>query len=219
MSTYEVDTDLSETQLTHYLSRQRIAVDTELHGLNLQRDQICLVQMCDEQGNVCLIKPEPGKAPRNMKALLENSAVLKVFHFALTDVAFFQSSLGIRVTPFNCTKVMSKLIRTYSQSHGLKDLHLELLGIEMKKEQQQTNWASNELSQEQLQYAATDVLRLLQVYHNLQQMIDARERLSSGSTIKELNETAQAMLPGLVELLLNGYGDLDSGWQTSLFSH
>ena len=114
---------------------------------------------------------------------MENKDVLKVFHFALTDVAFFQTSLNIVVTPFCCTKVMSKLIRTYTQNHGLKDLHMELLNIQMEKEQQQTNWAESDLSQNQL------------------------------------NETAQSMLPGMVELLVHGYGDLDRGWQTSLFSH
>ena len=114
---------------------------------------------------------------------------------------------------------MSKLIRTYTQNHGLKDLHMELLGIQMEKEQQQTNWAESDLSQKQLKYAANDVLRLLEIFERLQKMIISRNRLAGGKSISKLNETAQSMLPGMVELLVHGYGDLDRGWQTSLFSH
>ena len=106
-----------------------------------------------------------------------------------------------------------------TELHGLKDLHLELLGIQMEKEQQQTNWAESDLSQNQLKYAANDVLRLLEIFERLQKMIISRNRLPGGKSISELNETAQSMLPGMVELLVHGYGDLDRGWQTSLFSH
>ena len=114
---------------------------------------------------------------------------------------------------------MSKLIRTYSQSHGLKDLSKELLGIELNKEQQQTNWMRDDLSPEQLQYAANDVLHLVAIYQKLEEMIRKRPALSTNTTIAELNESAQAMLPGLVDLLIHGYGDEDSGWKTTLFSH
>jgi len=123
------------------------------------------------------------------------------------------------VTPFCCTKVMSKLIRTYTQGHGLKDLCLELLGHELNKEQQQTNWSQNDLTQKQLEYAAKDVLDLIQIYHKLNQMMVNRPSLSTGTTIRELNNKAQSMLPGLVELLIHGYGDKDGGWGSSLFSH
>lgn len=219
MKNYVVVADLTDKQLTHYLAQQCVAVDTELHGLNMHRDQICLIQICDDLGNVCLIKPDAGIPHNNLMELLGNPSVMKIFHFALTDVAFIRTSLGIRVKPYCCTKVMSKLIRTYSQSHGLKDLHLELLGQEINKEQQQTNWASNDLTQEQLQYAASDVLRLVEIYHRLKLMIEARGTLPNGCKITELNDIAQSMLPGMVELLVNGYGDLDGGWQTSLFTH
>ena len=107
---------------------------------------------------------------------------------------------------------MSKLIRTYTQGHGLKDLCLELLGHEINKEQQQTNWSQNNLTQKQLEYAAKDVLDLVQIYHKLSQMMDKRPSLSTGTTIRELNKKAQSMLPGLVELLIHGYGDKDGGW-------
>ena len=215
----KVYTDIPEKIFNSYLRNEKIAVDTELHGLTMNRDQICLVQLCDQEEQVCLVRPNRDGGYSRLKALMENQEVLKVFHFALTDVAFFRTSLNIEVTPFCCTKVMSKLIRTYTQNHGLKDLHMELLGIQMEKEQQQTNWAESDLSQNQLKYAANDVLRLLEIFERLQKMIISRNRLPGGKTISELNETAQSMLPGMVELLVHGYGDLDRGWQTSLFSH
>ena len=219
MTDYSIHDDLPEGVFNNFLKLKKIAVDTELHGLTMNRDQICLVQLCDQEEQVCLVRPKQDKGYSRLKALMENKEVLKVFHFALTDVAFFQTSLNIEVKPFCCTKVMSKLIRTYTLNHGLKDLHSELLGIQMEKEQQQTNWAESDLSQNQLKYAANDVLRLLKIFERLQQMIISRNSLPGGKTISELNETAQSMLPGMVELLVHGYGDLDRGWQTSLFSH
>ena len=219
MTEYLINDDIPEGIFNNFMKLEKIAVDTELHGLTMNRDQICLVQLCDQEEKVCLVRPKRGAGVSRLKALMENKDVLKVFHFALTDVAFFQTSLNIEVTPFCCTKVMSKLIRTYTQNHGLKDLHMELLGIQMEKEQQQTNWAESDLSQNQLKYAANDVLRLLEIFERLQKMIISRNRLPGGKSISELNETAQSMLPGMVELLVHGYGDLDRGWQTSLFSH
>ena len=219
MTEYLIHDDIPERIFNNFMKLEKIAVDTELHGLTMNRDQICLVQLCDQEEQVCLVRPKRGAGVSRLKALMENKDVLKVFHFALTDVAFFQTSLNIEVTPFCCTKVMSKLIRTYTQNHGLKDLHMELLGIQMEKEQQQTNWAESDLSQNQLKYAANDVLRLLEIFERLQKMIISRNRLPGGKSISELNETAQSMLPGMVELLVHGYGDLDRGWQTSLFSH
>lgn len=219
MTEYLIHHDIPEGIFNNFMKLEKIAVDTELHGLTMNRDQICLVQLCDQEEQVCLVRPKRDGGYSRLKALMENKDVLKVFHFALTDVAFFQTSLNIEVTPFCCTKVMSKLIRTYTQNHGLKDLHMELLGIQMEKEQQQTNWAESDLSQNQLKYAANDVLRLLEIFERLQKMIISRNRLPGGKSISELNETAQSMLPGMVELLVHGYGDLDRGWQTSLFSH
>ena len=219
MTEYSINDDIPKGIFNNFMKLEKIAVDTELHGLTMNRDQICLVQLCDQEEQVCLVRPNRDGGYSRLKALMENKEVLKVFHFALTDVAFFRTSLNIEVTPFCCTKVMSKLIRTYTQNHGLKDLHMELLGIQMEKEQQQTNWAESDLSQNQLKYAANDVLRLLEIFERLQQMIISRNSLPGGMTISELNETAQSMLPGMVELLVHGYGDLDRGWQTSLFSH
>ena len=211
----DIPSDFSEV----YGDKDRIAVDTELHGLRLYRDQICLVQLCDDEGHLCLVQPENGKTAPQLKKLMEEKAILKVFHYALSDVAFFRTSLNWVVRPFCCTKVMSKLIRTYSQSHGLKDLHKELLGVQMEKEQQQTNWSTQNLTQKQMEYAANDVLRLLEIHDHLIRMMVSRSELSGGRSVTELNELAQSMLQGFVELIVNGYGDRDGGWETSLFSH
>ncbi|MCH2266364.1 MAG: 3'-5' exonuclease [SAR324 cluster bacterium] len=216
---YTLTSDISDNLLEMYLAEPEIAIDTELHGLRLYRDEVCLIQICDDKKNVSLIKPTAKQLPPNLKRLLTDPNVIKIFHFALSDVAFFKTSLNIEVAPFRCTKVMSKLIRTYTQGHGLKDLSLELLGHDLNKDQQQTNWAQNNLSSKQLEYAANDVLELIEIYRKLVKMMDERPPLASGITVNELNNKSQAMIPGLVELLINGYGDKNGGWESSLFSH
>ena len=217
--TYNLNDDISDELLNIYLAEPEIAIDTELHGLRLYRDEICLIQICDDKNNVSLVKPKQKIIPPNLKRLLTDQDVIKVFHFALTDVAFFKTTMNIDVSPFRCTKVMSKIIRTYTQGHGLKDLSLELLGHDLNKNQQQTNWSRNNLSSEQLEYAANDVLELIKIYRKLNEMIDKRAPLSTGTTVHELNIKAQAVLPNLVELLVHGYGDKNGGWESSLFSH
>ncbi len=217
--TYNLSADISDKMLEMYLEESEIAIDAELHGLKLYRDEICLVQICDDKKNVCLVRPNPETIPTNLKRLLTDPNVIKVFHFALSDVAFFKTSMDIDVSPFRCTKVMSKIIRTYTQGHSLKDLSLELLGHDLNKEQQQTNWAQNKLSNKQLEYAANDVLELIEIYRKLNDMIDKREPLSTGTTVCELNIKAQAVLPSLIDLLVHGYGDKNGGWESSLFSH
>jgi len=216
---YSLSPDVPDELLKTYLGSDVIAVDTELHGLRLVRDQVCLVQISDRNRNACLVRPTPGHAPKNLKTLLESPKTIKLFHYALTDVCFLRQSLGVRVWPYQCTKVMSKIARTYTGAHGLKDVVAELVGVEMDKHPQQTNWSQAELSQRQLEYAANDVLHLIPAYDTLTKMLRERGTLPTGSTAVQLNEMAQAFLPTLVELILNGYGDRDDGWDTSLFAH
>ena len=216
---YQTVADIPQDLFKHFLKQDVIAVDTELHGLTLYRDQICLVQLCDNQANLCLVKPDTSNPPPRLRQLMESGEVLKVFHFALTDVAFFKTSLQIEVRPFCCTKVMSKIIRTYTQNHGLKDLAWELLGKKLDKDPQQSDWSRTKLSSAQLRYAANDVLDLVRIYQGLQAMMEQRNTLRTGASLLELNAKAQQVLPSLVELLVQGYGDLDGGWQTSLFAH
>ena len=218
-SNLQIVEDLSDQQLIDYTAKKLIAVDTELHGLKMNRDQICLIQLGDDTRNVTLIRPNLQRPPKNLKKLLQDPSVRKLFHFALTDVAFFATSIGIIVENFRCTKVMSKIVRTYTDSHGLKNLCEELLGIDLSKQQQQTNWASPNLTQKQLEYAASDVYYLIEIYHNLEKMMTYRLPLPSGKTVLEINDIAQRILPGLVQILIHGYGDRDQGWETSLFAH
>jgi len=216
---YEAVADISDRLLEVYLAQPEVAIDVEMQGLRLQRDRVCLVQICDRKKNVCLVRPKGGQAPPNLKRLLTAPDTRKVFHFALTDISFIRTSLGVDVASYRCTKIMSKLARTYSDSHSLKTLVAELLGLELDKENQQTNWAAPELTHEQLKYAANDVLHLLEVYDILERMLKARGSLPSGITAWDLNEQSQACLPTMVELVLNGYGDRDQGWETSLYAH
>jgi len=217
-SALTVVADIPKETLDLYLKSDAIAMDTELQGLRLQRDQVCLVQMADRNQNVCLVRPKAGACP-NLTRLLTDSNTLKVFHYALVDVAFLRRSLGITVNNFACTKVMSKLVRTYASYHSLKELVNELVGIKLEKENQQTNWSAASLTPEQTVYAANDVLHLLKVYDGLKKMVHERGALPSGITADQLNVLCQSFLPTLVELILNGYGDADNGWVTSLFTH
>ncbi len=216
---YTVVPDIPDALLKEYLRQSEVAMDTELQGLRLGRDQVSLVQICDRDNNVCLVRPTSPKAPPNLKKLLTHAKTVKVFHYALADVAFLKASLGIDVHPFNCTKVMSKLIRTYTDRHSLKDLVKEFAGIDMEKDSQISNWGKKNLTPTQLKYAANDVIYLLHVYDALGKMLKNRGKLPSGLSPVELNAQSQAALPTMVQLILNGYGDRDKGWETSIFVH
>ena len=216
---FKVVPDIPDNLLKTYLAQKEIAVDTELQGLQLGRDQVELVQICDRKKNVTLVRPDLSKPPPNLVKLLTERSIMKVFHYALSDVAFLKASLGITVIPFRCTKVMSKLIRTYTDQHGLKNLVQEFIGIELDKGSQTSNWHKAKLSQEQLKYAANDVLHLLRIYDLLTEMLSERKMLPSGISPVDLNDRSQKMLPTLVDLVINGYGDRDRGWETSIFNH
>ena len=184
-----------------------VAIDTETLGLNPLRDRLCLVQLSGGDGSAHLVQLDPATydAPR-LKALLADPAVLKIFHFARFDLAVIQQYLGVVVTPVYCTKIVSKLVRTYTDRHGLKDITAELLGIELSKQQQSSDWGQPTLTQQQLAYAASDVLHL----HALKAKLDAM-------LVREGREAfAQAafdFLPHRARLDLAGYGEQD------IFSH
>lgn len=183
-----------------------VAVDTETMGLNPHRDRLCLVQLSSGDGNAHLVKmglPENGRlAAPNLAAMLGNPRTLKLFHFARFDVAVLKQYLGVVTQPVYCTKVASKLVRTFTDRHGLKDLCKELLGVELKKEQQSSDWGAAELQQEQLRYAASDVLHLHALKAHLDGML-ARE----GRTA--LAEACFRFIPSRAELDLAGWGELD----------
>lgn len=172
------DGDLDAEWAGLYAGARALAVDTEAMGLIHGRDRLCLVQLCDDHDNVSCIRLSRGQseAPR-LKALMENSAIEKVFHFARFDVAALAENLGIMVTPIFCTKVASRLGRTYSPKHGLKDVVQELVGVELDKQAQSSDWGRVEdLSEAQLAYAAGDVRYLLPARDRLETMLKREAR-------------------------------------------
>jgi len=156
-----------------------VAVDTETLGLVPRRDKLCLVQLSSGDGNAHLVQLDRTTydAP-NLKALFANPEVTKIFHYARFDVAVIKQYLGVDTAPLYCTKIASKLTRTYTDRHGLKDLVKELLGIELNKQQQSSDWGAHMLSDPQKQYAAQDVLYLHEMKSRLDQMLSREGRES-----------------------------------------
>jgi ribonuclease D len=203
--------DITEAQLEAYLRATELAVDTETLGLNPLRDRLCVVQICDREGRATLLQipPRPGVAapfpagtgaPR-LKRLLESPQILKVFHFARFDVATLGHHLGIQVRPVYCTRTASKLARTYTDRHGLRDLALELLDVEIDKAAQRTDWASPELRPEQVRYAITDVTLLLELKDRLQAMLEREGR-------SRIAQECFEVIPVFARLDLMGYVNL-----------
>lgn len=180
-----------------------VAIDTETLGLNPFRDRLCLAQLSAGDGVCHAVQFEPGRyqAP-NLKRLLSDPKVLKLFHFARFDVAMFERYLGVTTAPIYCTKIASKLVRTYTDRHGLKDLVKELLGVELSKEQQSSDWGAPVLSEKQLSYAANDVAYL----HRLREVLDAMLAREGRS---QLAQACFDFLPVRAELDLGGWADTD----------
>ncbi len=184
-----------------------VAIDTETLGLNLHRDRLCVVQLSAGDGSADVVQIERGqtRAP-NLVELLTDRSVTKIFHFGRFDIAKLSHGFGVEVGPVYCTKIASKLTRTYTDRHGLKDLVRELLGIDLSKQQQSSDWAAENLSDAQLAYAASDVLHL----HALRQKLDfmlARE----GRT--DIARACFDFLPHRARLDLMGWAEQD------IFSH
>ena len=180
-----------------------VAIDTETLGLNPFRDRLCLAQLSSGDGVCHAVQFAAGRydAP-NLKRLLADPGVTKLFHFARFDVAMFQRWLGVRVQPIYCTKIASKLVRTYTDRHGLKDLVKELLGVELSKEQQSSDWGAAELSEKQLSYAASDVAHL----HELKKTLDA---MLAREGRAQLAQACFDFLPTRAELDLAGWPEVD----------
>jgi ribonuclease D len=189
-----------------------VAVDTETMGLDPRRDRLCLVQLSSGDGSAHLVQIVPpslggqGADCPNLKALLSDPGTVKLMHFARFDVAMLQHSLGIRVAPVRCTKIAAKLVRTFTDRHGLRDLCRELLGVEISKQQQTSDWGASELTAEQLAYAASDVLHLHALWERLEALLVREGRL-------ELAQACFDFLParGTLDLL---------GWDApDVFAH
>ena len=171
-----------------------IAIDTETLGLKPMRDKLCLVQISTGDGNAHLVQLDRNAyvAPR-LKALLEDAKVKKIFHFARFDVAALKHHLGADTHNIYCTKIASRLVRTYTDRHGLKDLVKELLGIELDKQQQSSDWGAHVLSEQQKKYAATDVLYLHELKARLDQMLEREGRSAVAQSCFDFLPTRAAL--------------------------
>jgi ribonuclease D len=187
--------------------RDTVAIDTETMGLDHQRDRLCVVQLSPGDGSADVVQiPRAGTAAPNLRALLANPGVLKIFHFARFDLGVLQKTFGIMATPVYCTKIASRLVRTYTDKHGLKDLTRDLLGIEVSKQQQLTDWGADALTDAQVAYAASDVLHL----HTLKEKLDA---MLAREGREELAGACFRFLPDRVRLDL-------AGWEAEdIFAH
>ncbi len=184
-----------------------VAVDTETQGLNLHRDRLCVVQLSSGDGVSHLVqfRDRDYSAP-NLRKLLSDPSVVKILQYARFDLGIIQQNMGITMAPVYCTKIASKLVRTYTDRHGLAGLCRELLGIELSKQQQSSDWAAEELSPEQLSYAAADVLYLHQLKEKLDSMLEREGRV-------DLAKACFDFLPTRAALDLGGWQDND------IFSH
>ncbi|VAV96825.1 Ribonuclease D related protein [hydrothermal vent metagenome] len=184
-----------------------VAIDTETMGLNPHRDRLCLVQLSSGDGTAHLVQIAQGqtRAP-NLKAMLEDHNLIKIFHFARFDIAVLSEYLNAGVRPVFCTKIASRLVRTYTDRHGLKDLCRELIGVDISKKQQSSDWGADELSQDQLEYAASDVLYLHKLVNRLNVMLERSGRM-------ELAKSCFDFLPTRARLDLAGWPEQD------IFSH
>jgi ribonuclease D len=180
-----------------------VAVDSETMGLRLGRDPLCVVQISSGDGDAHLVRLDRATydAP-NLKALLTDPAVLKIFHFGRFDIAMFLLHLGVTTAPVYCTKIASKLARTYTDRHGLKDVSRELLGVELSKVQQSSDWGADTLSDEQRAYAASDVLHLHRLRERLDAMLEREGRM-------DLARACFDFLPRRAALDLAGWEDVD----------
>ncbi|MBV9538849.1 MAG: ribonuclease D [Acidisphaera sp.] len=189
-----------------------VAVDTETMGLDARRDRLCLVQLSAGDGHAHLVQILPpalggrGADCPNLKRMLADASVTKLMHFARFDVGILQHALGVTVAPVRCTKIAAKLVRTFTDRHGLRDLCRELLGVELSKQQQTSDWGAVELQSEQLAYAASDVLYLHALWDKLHALLEREGRTA-------LAESCFAFLPARAQLDVLGWEEPD------IFSH
>jgi ribonuclease D len=215
---YRVQPDLTDQDLDRLRQSEAVAIDTEMTGLNPKRDLLCLVQVCDHDGLVSFLRTPDWTQATNLKALLQDQAVKKIFHYALMDCSFMLQYTGVEPVNLYCTKIASKIARTYSPDHGLARLVNELLDMKLDKTQQTSFWLAPELSQAQLKYAANDVMWLNELRAELESIMDKKGQLPSGLTYRELNERCQDFLPTLIQLFLNGW-DVGQGDRNAIFAH
>ena len=205
MSNYQLfQNDLPKQSLKSF--KGDITIDTETLGLNIKRDRLCLIQLRNESNKkVYLIKFDKDVSPansKNIKSLLENKSLTKIFHYARFDMAVLKENLNINVRNVFCTKIASKLTRTYSSKHGLKDLVKEILNVELDKTEQTSDWSKKKLTKQQIQYAMNDVIYLSDLKKNLEAKLLEAKRLKTFKSIMNFLDTR-------VELDLMGWENTD----------
>ena len=182
---------------------ESVAIDTETLGLVPQRDRLCAVQLSAGDGSADVVQLALGqRRAKNIEGILADPKVTKIFHFARFDLAILFHTFGVMAAPVYCTKIASKLARTYAERHGLKDLARELLGIELSKQYQATDWGRETLTEAQIAYAASDVLYLHELRLRLDAMLKREDRLA-------LAEACFAFLPARARLDLSGWAEMD----------
>jgi ribonuclease D len=199
------ETDLPDEICQRYMAKPVVAIDTETRGLKIARDRLCIIQLCDDEGLVAFVRFNQDKDAPNLRKLLESPKVIKLFHYGRFDIAVLKHYMKVDVRPVWCTKIASKLVRTYTDRHGLKDLVLEVLAIELDKTNQSSDWARQELSDSQLEYAANDVRVLIPLYNKLKPLLE-REKLT------DLAQRLFEFLPTVCELDLRG-------WDVDVYHH
>lgn len=211
--------DLSTSDLVRLRESSIVAVDCEMTGLNPNRDLLCLVQLCDVAGNVTLVQTSHWRTSSLLREFFLDPSIVKVFHFAVNDCSFILKQMGIEVSSAYCTKIASKLARTYSQDHRLATIVQEFFRVQLDKAQQSTYWCGATLTLEQLQYAANDVIWLIELKSKLDKLLEAKGVLPTGISYAELNQQCQAFIPHLVHLRLNGWEIGTDGHALSVFAY
>lgn len=197
--------DLNEEIYNEFVSQKELAIDCEMMGLNPYRDRLCLVQIASENGTCAIIQIDEKQPPEKLKKILENENIQKIFHFARSDMLFLKMRLNIEVKNIYCTKIASKIARTYTDKHGLKEIVKEFFGDNLDKTVTSTDWGNPNLTDEQLLYAQNDVIYLFQIKRLLNEILIRENRY-------ELYLKTLQFLPIRVELDLKGFSD-------DIFSH
>lgn len=190
--------DIPEEIKKEFEGKKELAVDCEMMGLNPYRDRLCLVQIAAENGTCAIIQINEEQPPENLKSILENEQIEKIFHYARSDVLFLRLRLGIHVKNIYCTKIASKFARTYTDKHGLKEIVKEFFGDVLDKSITSTDWGNPNLTDDQLLYAQNDVIYLFEIKRILNEMLVREKRY-------ELFQKALQFLPTLVELDIHGF--------------
>lgn len=199
MAVYQHEGDLPARDMF----KGAVAIDTETMGLDLNRDPLCVVQLSGGDGDAHVVRlRRPTYECPNLKSILADRSLLKIYHFARFDLAMLKKWLDVDASPVFCTKIASRLVRTYTDRHGLKDLTRELLGVDMSKAQQSSDWGASKLTDAQLDYAASDVLHLHALREKLIAMLDREGRV-------ELAKACFGFLPQRAALDLAGWADID----------